>query len=144
MSQNLDLVRSIVTAHEYGDYGGSEWADPDIEYVIADGPDAGVWRGRAAMAQAWRGVLSAYDHYRSVVDDIREIDGERVLVLGTAAARGKSTGISLAGKNATLWQMRDGKVVRHTIYFDRANAFAESFRVFRGALCRCTGLRTTH
>ena len=62
MSENLDLVRSIISAHERGDYANAEWADPDIEYVIADGPDAGVWRGRAGMAKAWRGVLSAYDN----------------------------------------------------------------------------------
>jgi hypothetical protein len=58
MSENLGLVRSIFAAHERGDYGSAEWADPDIEYVIADGPDAGVWSGRAAMAKAWGDVLA--------------------------------------------------------------------------------------
>jgi ketosteroid isomerase-like protein len=125
MSENLDLVRSIFAAHERGDYASAEWADPDIEYVIADGPDAGVWRGHAGMAQAWRDVLSAYDQYRTVVDDIREIDGDRVLVLGSYVGRGKSTGLRLAGMNASLWQMRDGRVVRHIVYFDRANALAD-------------------
>jgi ketosteroid isomerase-like protein len=125
MSENLDLVRSIVAAHQRGEYDSADWADPDIEYVIADGPDAGVWRGRAGMAQAWRDVLTAYDHYLSVVDDIREIDGERVLVLGTGVGRGKSTGLDVAGRNATVWQLRDGRVVRHIVYFDRANALAD-------------------
>ena len=125
MSENLGLVRSIFAAHERGDYGSAEWADSDIEYVIADGPDAGVWSGRAAMAKAWGDVLSAYDYYRTVVDEVREVDDDRVLVLGSYSARGKATGLRLAGMNASLWEIRDGRVVRRVIYFDRDRALAD-------------------
>jgi hypothetical protein len=36
---NPDLVRSIYADWECGDYGSSEWADAEIEHVIAGGPD---------------------------------------------------------------------------------------------------------
>jgi ketosteroid isomerase-like protein len=123
--ENVDLVRSIIAAHERGDYANSEWADPDIEYVIADGPDAGVWRGRAGMAKAWGGVLSAYHDYQTIHDEVRELDDDRVLVLGSYSARGKATELRMSGMNAALWEMRNGRVVRHVIYFDRANALAD-------------------
>jgi len=127
MSGNLDFVRSIVAAHERGDYASADWADPEIEYVIADGPDAGVFRGRAAMAKAWRAALSAYRDYSTVVEEIREIDDERVLVLGSFKGGGKASGIGASGMRtgAALYQVRNGRVIRHALYFDRDNALAD-------------------
>jgi hypothetical protein len=49
-SANVDLVHSIYAAWERGDYGSAEWADPEIEYVVADGPTPGSWRGAPARS----------------------------------------------------------------------------------------------
>jgi ketosteroid isomerase-like protein len=129
MGGNLDLVRSICAAHERGDFRSADWADPDIEYAIVGGPDPGVWKGRAAMAKAWGEVLAAYADISIVVEEIRQIDDERVLVLSGFAGRGKASGIGasegIRNDGATLWQIRDGKVVRHFFYFERDRALAD-------------------
>jgi ketosteroid isomerase-like protein len=50
MSANLDLVRSMYVAFAEGDYSSTEWADPEIEFVVAYGPDPGSWHGLRGLA----------------------------------------------------------------------------------------------
>ena len=48
-------MRSLYAAWERGDYFSSvEWAHPDIEFVIADGPAPGSATGLTGMVDRWR------------------------------------------------------------------------------------------
>jgi hypothetical protein len=42
-SANLELVRSICAGWEDGDFKAIWWLDPNVEFVIADGPSPGTW-----------------------------------------------------------------------------------------------------
>ena len=128
-SENLDLVRSIYADWERGDFSSAEWADPAIEYVFADGPAPGIWAGRAGLAEGWRGFVSAWGELRIAADDYRELDGERVLVLNHySGGSGKTSGVELGQMRtevAALFHVRDGKVTRLVLYFDRDRALAD-------------------
>jgi ketosteroid isomerase-like protein len=87
MSANLDLVRSIHVAWERGDFSSTEWAHPEIEFVIADGP--------APSSRTGVGKTSGLD-----LRDVRT-------------------------KGANLFHVRDGKVTKLVIYFDRERALAD-------------------
>jgi ketosteroid isomerase-like protein len=128
MSENLDLVRSLYTTWERGDYSSVVWADPEIEYVIADGPTPGTWIGLAEMAEALRSWLSAWENYRVTVDEFREVDEERVLVFIRRSGRGKTSGLELAQmptQGATVLHLRRGKVTQLVAYADRDHALAD-------------------
>ena len=128
MSENLDLVRSIYAAWERGDYSSADWAHSKIEYVFADGPSPGSWKGLAGMAEGWRGFGSAWEDFRSEADAYREIDAERVLVLAQFSGRGKTSGLEigqLRSKGAHLFHLQGGKVTRIVNYLDRDRALAD-------------------
>jgi hypothetical protein len=128
VSENLDLVRSIVADWEHGDYGSADWAHPDIDFVIADGPTPGRWRGLEGMAEGWRSFLSAWEEFHGVGEHYQELDEERVLVLSTFGGRGSGSGLDLSRmpiRVATLLHLRNAKVTRMVTWFDRDRALAD-------------------
>jgi ketosteroid isomerase-like protein len=94
-SANLDLVRSIYAAWGRGDFGSSEWAHPDIEVMIADGPSPGRWTGPSGMAESFRDYASAWRDLRVEAGEYRELHDEPVLVLTSRSGRGKTSGLEL-------------------------------------------------
>jgi ketosteroid isomerase-like protein len=127
-SANLDLVRSICAGWERGDFSSAEWAHPEIEYTIVDGPAPGSWNGVSAMNEAWREFASAWEGFRVEQEAFRELDEERVLTVGHFTARGKASGLEIGqmgSKGAGLWHVRSGKVRRLVIYWNSDRALAD-------------------
>ena len=128
MSENLDLVRSIYADWERGDFSRFDWADPEIEYVFADGPEPTSGRGHAAMWIAWRGVLSAWRDHRVIAEEHRELDDGGILTLTTFGGRGEASGIELTdamARGASVMYVREGQVERIVLYMNRAIALAD-------------------
>ncbi len=128
MSENLELVRSIHASWERGDYSSTEWAHPDMDYAIADGPSPGAWRGPAEMAAATRELMSAWADWHTEAEEYRELDDERVLVFTRFRGRGKVSGVALGeigAKGASLWCLRGGHVTRLVTCFSRNRALAD-------------------
>ena len=126
MSQeNVDLARSIYADWERGDYASTKWVHPEIEWVIVDGPSPGRWTGAAGMEAVWRDFLSAWKGFRSEVEEYRELDEERVLVLHHWSGRGKTSGLELGQmrtETANLYHVRGGRVTKIVTYLDRERA----------------------
>jgi ketosteroid isomerase-like protein len=133
MSQeNMELVRSIYAAWARGDFSSTEWAHPDVEFVSADGFEIGSSTGLAEMGQTWRNWIDAWEEYRVEVDEYRQLDGERILVLMLHCGRGKKSGLDvgqIGGEakraGANVLHVRDGKVTRLVLYWDRERALAD-------------------
>ena len=130
MSENLDLVRAIYADWDRGDFSSADWAHPEIEFAIVEGPSPGTCTGLAEMRHAWREFLSSWEDYRNKVDEYRELDPERVLVLSHFSGRGKASGLEAAQWGTTkgganLLHVCDGKVTRLVIYWDRTHALTD-------------------
>src|SRR5262249_54862135 len=128
MSANLDLVRSIYAAHERGDYSSAEWAHPEIELVIVEGPSPGSWKGLAEMAEGVRDFLSAWEDWHSEPEEYRGRDGGGARGLTRGSGRGRTSGLELeqlGAKAANLFHVRDCRVTRLVIYSDRDRALAD-------------------
>jgi hypothetical protein len=125
---NLELVRSIVAPWRRGDFRASDWADPEIGFVLADGPSPGRWSGVAEMWAAFTEVLAPYANYRVIAEDIRELDDGRVLVLHRYGGVARTSGMEIAAidtRGADVFVLRHGRVVKLTIYWQSAHALAD-------------------
>jgi ketosteroid isomerase-like protein len=127
--ENVALVRSIYAAWERGDFSSAEWAHPEIEFTIAEGPDPIRRTGVAGMAEGYRTAwLSAWEEFRVEPEEYRELDDERVLVLSHFSGRGKTSGLDvgqMGTKSAELFHVRGGKVTRLVLWAGREHAFAD-------------------
>ena len=128
MSENLDLVRSIYADWERGEFASADWAHPEIEYVLSDGPDPAALTGLAEMAENFRAWLGAWEGFRLTADEYREFGAENVVVLDHLSGHGKTSGLDLGQIEATgawVFHIRDGKVMRMIRYMDRDRALAD-------------------
>jgi ketosteroid isomerase-like protein len=125
VSANLDLVRSIFSAIERGDFADAQWADPEIEYVIVDGPEPGTFKGRAALAEVMRTLFAEVEDFRGEVEQYRELDAEHVLVLTRNFGRGMLSGVLVSGRNAEVFEVHGRKVTRIVVYYERDRALAD-------------------
>jgi ketosteroid isomerase-like protein len=125
----MDLLRALFAEWERGEFfTDAEWADPEIECVMADGPTPGAGTGLAGMATVFRDVITPFDDFRVNVEEYREIDGRRVVVLVKFSGRGKTSGMEIGrvdANNACLLDIDGGAVTRIALYWDRERLFAD-------------------
>jgi ketosteroid isomerase-like protein len=126
VSEHLDLVRSIYEALNRGDLG--EHMHTDIEFMVADGLIATSSSGAATAETRWRDFRAAWEDLSFEVEESRELDNERVLVLVRRSGRGKRSGVALdevQARGADLFHIRDGRVTKAIWYWDRDRALAD-------------------
>jgi hypothetical protein len=97
----------------------ADWAHPEIERVWVGGPEPGSRKGLADVAAEQREFLRAWQDFRVVPDDYRELDGQRVLVLVRYSWRGTTSGLTQEMKRAHLFHVREA---------DRRHAATATFR----------------
>jgi len=80
------------------------------------------------MAEGFRSSMGVFRDVQAEVEQYRELDAARVLVLELRRARGKASGLELRrmrSEGAVLFHLRDGRVARLVFYWDRDRALAD-------------------
>lgn len=127
-SANLKLVRSIYTEWEQGDWSSTWWADPQLVVIMDDGLSPTTHKGLPDVSEGWRTFLSTWKDLAVVVDGYRELEDGRILALIRNTGRGKLSGVEVEAtghKSANLFELRDGKVIKLSTYWDRQRALDE-------------------
>jgi ketosteroid isomerase-like protein len=127
VSENLELVRSILASWERGEMRSAEWsdwADPQIELVTVGGPEPSRHIGLADAEPDLEAFLDAWEDYRVEAEEYRELDDERILVLTRQSGRGRISGVQTTQLRASLFHIRGGKITRRVNYWDRALALS--------------------
>jgi uncharacterized protein len=123
MSDDVETLRSAYEALNHGDTEGAlAVLDEDAEWSEhSDLPEAGVYRGRAAIRAFLEQFLESWQDFHQETEEL--IAGEScVLIMLRSRVRGKGSGVAVEARYAHLWTMADGRGVRVDAYLDREEA----------------------
>jgi ketosteroid isomerase-like protein len=128
MSQeNIEVVRLAYAAMSERDLDAlaeltdSEWV---FDFSRAIGPQKGVYRGREQIAQFGAAIEEAFERFElSPIEFVTGPSGQ-IAVRHHLKAKGRGSGVELdrVPDVMLLWELRDGKVTRTTLYNSRAEA----------------------
>ena len=97
--------------------------DEDVEFEEDPRfPEAGTYRGRAAVGAYFDSFKASFEKFEFVVEDILDAGDDRLLMLVWEYVRGLGSGVDTEMRSGWILWIRDGKVVRVRAYIDREEA----------------------
>jgi ketosteroid isomerase-like protein len=88
-----------------------ELCDPELRLDnIAEFPDTGPYHGHEGLRRWWQDVAEAFDEIRFEIDELIDVDAERVLSVQRVVGRFRNTGIPVDTPWASLFWVRGGKI----------------------------------
>jgi ketosteroid isomerase-like protein len=121
--ENVEIVQRMYEAFHGGDFEAA-LAHFDDEVVIDTTHgrvDGGVAQGRDSVAPMIAQWIAAFEDWREEIDEIRAL-GDKVYVAATQRGRGKETGIDVETPYGIVYEVRDGRIARLTMYIERKDA----------------------
>jgi ketosteroid isomerase-like protein len=96
---------------------------PDFEWFPAMDRliEGGSYHGREGIEAYFEVVSGSWEEFQVLPDEFRDL-GDRVLCLGRAEGRGRSSGVRVDTPLGTVVEFRDGKMSRIRAYLDHSEA----------------------
>jgi ketosteroid isomerase-like protein len=124
VTAKVEIVRRIYETWAHGDLPGPvDVFHDDIEYVNPAGAiEPGTRSGLAEFTRAVGKTFEAWEVWQAEIEQVEEAD-DRVAVLVRYYARGRGSGVEIAGRESGLFTFRDGKVIRYEWFHGERDAF---------------------
>ena len=122
MSQeNVDLIRRGLD--RFMTTGEPQWDsfDESVEIYDHDTPDQGVYRGHAGVRRWLEDWGAAWATWSIEAEEFIDA-GDSVVVFIRMKTEGRGSGVEVERRDAQVWLLRNGKVVRGDYYNDRGLA----------------------
>lgn len=123
MSASIDVVRRAYEAFKTYDADALiEITDPEIEFVNSAAAPGGTYRGHTGIRRYLKEIEGAFgDRWDAEIDRIAEAGENRVILVARIFGQGKA-GEPLELHVAHVWELREGKLLRGTVYLDPEQA----------------------
>jgi uncharacterized protein len=93
-------------------------ADPEIEFGTSAAAPGGTYRGHPGIRRYVKEIEGAFGHrWDAEIERIADVGDDRVILVARVFGKGKA-GESLELHVAHVWELRDGKLLRGTVYLD--------------------------
>jgi ketosteroid isomerase-like protein len=128
----LDLVAALAD-QEALEAALQRLVHPDFETVTvpgqvplsgagAENPSRPIFHGVEGFVSSFRDWLSAWESWVVTATDFIDVDESRVLVMLDVRARSKTHQVEMPIEGANLLTIKDGRLARLELFFDRAQA----------------------
>ena len=118
MSDDRALLEQMLDEWSRGEFWNEGAYTDDVVFVVS-GPDGAEYHGTHQLAAAWRDFLSAWDDFHIETDEVVAGDTGRYALLIRLKARGKGSGIATDAEVANVVHVRDGRIARLEMFWDR-------------------------
>jgi ketosteroid isomerase-like protein len=114
--QNVDVVRRIYEARDKGDAAGAlSQFHPEVVVDATARGDTAIGHGHEELTAIIAEWIGAFDEWREEIEEMRDL-GAEVYVVATQRGRGKESGVEVETRYALLYEVRDDKITRMTLF----------------------------
>lgn len=127
------MVRGFADAINERDLEAAlELCHPEIEFFsLLAQLEAAPYRGFAGIRRYFREIDATWEEWRVDVEQLVSAPDGRVVIVMSTHMRGKGSGLPFAQRLADVWEFKDEKLWRATLYRDPAEAL-EAIETPRG------------
>jgi ketosteroid isomerase-like protein len=122
---NAEIVRRVIDLWNRRDIEGAlQWTDENFEMDWSNsiGPLKGVYQGHGEVIGMWKAFLDAWDELSWDVQELIELEDDRVIVVNNVHMRGKGSGVDVDATGVQMWTFGDGKLTRVKLFQTKEEA----------------------